>query len=47
MKQNSRHYAKRQYTWFLHQMNVKWFTTNYDNFNQTMDDVVNYIAEVI
>lgn len=47
MKQNSRHYAKRQYTWFLHQMNVKWFTTNYDNFNQTIDDVVNYIAEVI
>ena len=47
MKQNSRHYAKRQYTWCLHQMNVKWFTTNYDNFNQTIDDVVNYIAEVI
>lgn len=47
MKQNSRHYAKRQYTWFLHQMNVKWFTTNYDNFNQTIDDVVNYIDEVI
>ena len=47
MKQNSRHYAKRQYTWFLHQMDVKWFTTNYDNFNQTIDDVVNYIDEVI
>lgn len=47
MKQNSRHYAKRQYTWFLHQIDVKWFTTNYDNFNQTIDDVVNYIAEVI
>lgn len=47
IKQNSRHYAKRQYTWFLHQMDVKWFTTNYDNFNQTIDDVVNYIDEVI
>lgn len=47
MKQNSRHYAKRQYTWFLHQMNVNWFTTNYDNFNQTICDVVNYIDEVI
>ena len=47
MKQNSRHYDKRQYTWFLHQMDVKWFTTNYDNFNQTICDVVNYIAEVI
>ena len=47
MKQNSRHYAKRQYTWFLHQMDVKWFTTNYDNFNKTIRDVVNYIDEVI
>ena len=47
MKQNSRHYAKRQYTWFLHQMDVKWFTTNYDNFNKTICDVVNYIDEVI
>lgn len=47
MKQNSRHYAKRQYTWFLHQMNVNWFTTNYDNFNKTICDVVNYIDEVI
>lgn len=47
MKQNSRHYAKRQYTWFLHQMDVKWFTANYDNFNKTIRDVVNYIDEVI
>lgn len=47
MKQNSRHYAKRQYTWFLHQMNVNWFTTNYDNFNNTIEDVINYIDGVI
>lgn len=47
MKQNSRHYAKRQYTWFLHQMNVKWFTVNYDDFNYTVNDVIKYIDEVI
>lgn len=47
MKQNSRHYAKRQYTWFLHQMDVKWFTVNYDDFNYTVNDVIKYIDEVI
>ena len=47
MKQNSRHYAKRQYTWFLHQMDVKWFTVDYDDFNYTVNDVIKYIDEVI
>ena len=43
IKKNSRHYAKRQYTWFNNQMNIKWFNTNYDNFNQTINEVINYI----
>lgn len=43
MKKNSRHYAKRQYTWFLHQMNVKWFTVNYDDFKNTINEVFDYI----
>ncbi len=43
IKQRSRNYAKRQYTWFKNQMNVKWFDINVDNFNKTIDDVVNYI----
>lgn len=47
MKKNSRHYAKRQYTWFLHQMNVNWFNVCYDNFNNTIDAVTNYIDKVI
>ena len=24
-------------------MNIKWFNTNYNNFNLTTDEVVNYI----
>lgn len=43
IKKNSRHYAKRQYTWFNNKMDIKWFNTNYNNFNLTVDEVVNYI----
>ena len=42
IKKNSRHYAKRQYTWFNNQMNVKWFDTCYDNFNKTILEVEEY-----
>ncbi len=43
IKKNSRHYAKRQYTWFNNQMNIKWFNTDYSNFNNTINEVINYI----
>ena len=43
IKKNSRHYAKRQYTWFNNQMNIKWFNTNYEDFNKTIEEVEEYI----
>ena len=43
IKKNSRHYAKRQYTWFNNQMDIKWFNTNYDDFNKTINEVEEYI----
>ena len=43
IKKNSRHYAKRQYTWFNNKMDVKWFDVNLDNFNETIESVINYI----
>jgi len=43
IKQNSRHYAKRQYTFFNHQLPVVWFETDYSNFNNTIEKVINYI----
>lgn len=43
IKKNSRHYAKRQYTWFNNQMNIKWFNTDYGNFNNTINEVEKYI----
>ncbi len=46
IKQRSRRYAKRQYTWFNNKMNIKWFDVDYDDFNNTINDVLNYIKEV-
>lgn len=43
IKQNSRHYAKRQYTFFKHQLPMVWFETDYNNFNNTIEKVSNYI----
>ena len=44
IKKNSRHLAKRQYTFFNNQFdNIKWFYTDYDNFNHTINDVMKYI----
>lgn len=43
IKKNSRHYAKRQYTWFNNQMNLKWFKVNYENFAETEKEVLDYI----
>ena len=45
IKQRSRKYAKRQYTWFNNQMDVKWFDVDFDDFNNTINDVINYIDE--
>ena len=43
IKKNSRHYAKRQYTWFNNQMDITWFNVDLNNFNNTIDDVIRYI----
>lgn len=46
IKQNSRKYAKRQYTWFNNQMDVVWFNVDFDNFNNTIKEVYNYITSL-
>lgn len=45
IKKNSRHYAKRQYTWFNNQMKVNWFDTDFNNFNKTVEEVNRFIEE--
>lgn len=44
-KKNSRNYAKRQYTWFQNQMDVHWFHVNYEDFQKTVSEVVEYIEQ--
>ena len=43
IKLRSRRYAKRQYTWFNNQMDVKWFNINVNNFDKTVEDVITYL----
>ena len=43
IKQRSRKYAKRQYTWFNNQMNVNWVNTNFENFDKTVEEVLKKI----
>ena len=45
IKKNSRHYAKRQYTFFNHQLPIKWFNTDYNDFNNTVNEVIKFIDE--
>jgi len=43
IKQNSRRYAKRQYTWFNNQMTINWFLVDLQNFNNTITAVMTYL----
>jgi len=45
IKRNSRRYAKRQYTWFCNQMDVKWFKIDLKDFGKTVSDVKAYIEK--
>lgn len=45
IKKKSRNYAKRQYTWFNNQFDVKWFDVNLDNFSETVNNVITYLEE--
>ena len=45
IKLNSRRFAKRQYTFFNHQFNTNWFQVDLKNFNNTINEVYNYIKE--
>lgn len=45
IKQRSRKYAKRQYTWNNHQIPVAWFNVDFDNFNNTVNEVEEFIKK--
>ena len=45
IKQNSRHYAKRQLTWFRREKEVNWI--NYPEFNYSKDEILKYMTDKI
>ena len=46
IKKNTRHYAKRQYTWFRNKMNINWFLVDFNNFDNTIKEVDDYIRSI-
>lgn len=45
IKKNTRHFIKRQYTWYKHQMNINWFSVDFNNFNKTVNEVSEFIEK--
>ena len=44
IKKDSRHYAKRQYTFFKHQLPVHWITVNFEQFDKTVQEAFDYVS---
>ncbi len=45
IKKNSRHFAKRQYTFFNHQFNTNWFNVDLNNFDNTIIEVMDFLKK--
>lgn len=45
IKLDSRRFAKRQYTFFNNQFDTKWFDVCFEDFNKTVDMVLEYIKK--
>ena len=46
IKKNSRHYAKRQYTFMNNKMDIKWFEGCFSDFNKTVFEIEDYIDNI-
>lgn len=46
VKQQSRKYAKKQYTWFQNQMDITWFSVDFNAFDNTVKEVMNFIQNI-
>ncbi len=47
IKKRSRNYAKRQYTWFNNQMDITWFNVDFNCFENTIQEVENYLDNIM
>ncbi len=46
IKQRCRRYAKRQYTWFNNQMDINWFNVDFNDFENTINEVMDFIKKI-
>ena len=47
LKKDTRRYAKRQMTWLNHQFdNIKWFEVQFNAFDNTKKEVMDYITSL-
>ncbi|MDR1782522.1 MAG: tRNA (adenosine(37)-N6)-dimethylallyltransferase MiaA [Bacilli bacterium] len=47
VKQNSRRYAKKQYTWFNNQMEVKWINVDINDFKKCINEAISLVRGFI
>ena len=48
LKRNTRRFAKRQFTWFLKDKNVKWFSMDkLEEVDNTIKAILDYLSEQI
>ena len=47
IKKRSRNYAKRQYTWNNHQIPLNWFEVDFNNFDNTVKKIIDFINKEI
>lgn len=45
LKQNSRRYAKKQFTWFRRQMNIRWFDVTDGDFDKKISSILRFVQE--
>ena len=45
IKKDSRRFAKRQFTFFNHQFETHWIKVDFNNFNNTIEETLNYIKK--
>lgn len=45
IQKNSRHYAKRQYTFFRHQLPIHWIPVCFDDFSKTIQESIDWITK--
>ena len=46
LKKNTRHFAKRQLTWFKRQTNGFWVDMTEQNLQKATDEIINYLKRI-